>query len=148
MNDFELHAWSRHYDTLVWTVTGIFAGADGGLLLYAFSTEKPAWIVCVIGISLTVLAVYFIASFRSARRIVHSKMKDEDIQIARGAPFLKQWRIFVLFWVAMLCFWFGLLIYNYTLRFFLWLVLGFIILLFMLISAYLADYVPKKKRGS
>lgn len=144
MNDSELHAWSRHYDTLVWTVTGIFAGADGGLLLYAFSIEKPAWIVYVIGISLTVLAVYFVSSFRSARRMIHDKMKHEDSEIARGAPFLKQWRIFVLFWVVILCFWFYLLIYNHILQFVLWYILGFIILLFMLGFAYWADHPQKK----
>jgi len=94
----ELHSWSRHYDTILWTVTAIFASADGGLLIYAYSpSSKVSLITYLFGIVLTLLAVFFASSFRSARRIVHSDMDDACQKYASGTqnPLLKQWRVFI-----------------------------------------------------
>jgi ABC-type multidrug transport system permease subunit len=137
----EYHNWSRHYDTMLWTVTSIIAGATGGLLVYAYSNEKLHWIVFVVGITFTVLAVFFAASFRAARNFVHSKMDKSDTEIVRGTPFwlFKQWPVFVLFWTAVLFAWIARLVELYPHKMELWLVLGGVCVVLILVLASFAD---------
>lgn len=144
----ELHAWSRHYDNLLWTVTGMLAGANGGLLLYAYSQKTPPhWLYYALGISFTMLAVYFSSSFRSARNIVHGQMSEQGRKVARGSGLwlFKQWRVFVVFWLLVLAAWIVLLIQNHLELLEIWIGIGAVCAIIMVLVAYFADY-PRKKR--
>jgi hypothetical protein len=112
MDNKELHAWSRHYDTMLWTVTGIFSAANSSLILYLYSRQSPVWPTYVLGIVLTLLTVYFAASFRSARQSIHNILPPAERTITRGSPELKQWLVFLAFFSLLLFFWIVLLIQN------------------------------------
>jgi magnesium-transporting ATPase (P-type) len=148
MNE-ERHAWSRHYDNLLWTVTGIFAGANGGLIIYVYSGVDRPWIVYVAGIVFTILPVFFAASFRSARKTIHNDMDEDERMLARGSSVLifKQWWIFVAFWLAVLYAWYYKItdqhpIYN---KLWGWLFAGCAI---TILSLAVLSYLPRKKKGS
>jgi hypothetical protein len=86
MEPSELHAWSRHYDVLLWTVTGILTGGNAGLGVYAANAESVHWIIPSMGMILTLLTVYFSASFRSARRFIYDQLPESTRLTAFSGP--------------------------------------------------------------
>ena len=147
VNSSELHAWSRHYDNLLWTVTGILAGANGGLLVYVHSLQepqKPHWVSYVLGVSLSMLGVFFASSFRSARKHVHDQMEDGEKLVARGSPLwlFRQWWVFVIFWLFCLVAWYSLLIVEHVEYLIAWLILLVVCAVIVVLLAWFAEY-PK-----
>ena len=140
MGNEELHEWSRHYDTMLWTVTGIFSMANSSLIVYAYGHQSPAWPVYVLGIILTLLTVYFAASFRSARRFLNDKLPKDEKEITRGSPELKQWGVFFCLFSLFLLFWIALLIKNARDFAILWAGMGILI---EAIMCYVAFHIGK-----
>jgi len=98
--------WSRHYDVLLWTVTGLLTTANLGLLAFAFSGYMKDWgsgfliVAAVLGLWLTFCMLFFPASFRERRYMVHESIPegymkrhlDPDRSEPRGEkPKLRQW---------------------------------------------------------
>lgn len=113
---------SRHYDSLLWTVTSLWGAAVGGLLLYS-SRDFDTWLA-VFGSALSVCAMYFAYTFRRLRRRVHEAMPDalRALHEARGR-FL-QWDAFGLIFLGLVVLWVRLLIKNERALWQLWLVLA------------------------
>lgn len=69
--------WSRHYDQIQWTTTMILTAAIAVLLAYSYSDKfEPA--IAFLGLWLTWLAVYYAASCREFRRLLHAGLPDGD----------------------------------------------------------------------
>lgn len=66
MKDPQREDWSRHYDTIQWTVITIFTAGVGALAAVSLSQALPAspWPDAA-GIGLIVLGLFYVASFRS-----------------------------------------------------------------------------------
>jgi len=109
-NQTELGELSRHYDSMLWTVTSLWAAAVGGLLLYS-GEHFDAW-VALFGLGLTVSAMYFAYSFRLLRRRVHNAMAPELRQLFLHGPGLRQWDVFTLVFLGLVILWGRLLIQN------------------------------------
>lgn len=154
----ELHSWSRHYDTLLWTVTGIFSGANSGLLLYAYDSKSDVLGVYILGIILTFITVYFARSFRANRESVHDllaaiKSKEESeeetgerkkaLEGLVSSPGYEQWPIFVLFFIILNTLWIvqGLEIYPVKYKYLLLIISHVINIEAILFIAY---FKPKK----
>jgi len=97
--DIELSNWSRHYDSLLWNTTTIFTGLFGGLL--AFCYKENFMILSAFGFLLCPIPVYFAASFRESRDIVHSHMSEDF----RKALFLQrrllQWPLYIIIFISL-----------------------------------------------
>ncbi len=91
----QVNEWSRHYDTLSWTVTGILCSANVGLLVYVWNNANPSWVFFPLGILLSSYSVFFAASFRSIRRRLFELPDEDDRKFAVGSHLLKQWPVFV-----------------------------------------------------
>ncbi|MEK6279712.1 MAG: hypothetical protein AABN95_05095 [Acidobacteriota bacterium] len=65
-----------HFDQVQWTSIAILTAGVGGLLAYCYSTFN-SWLALG-GLWLTLLTVYYVASFRSTRRQIHESMPDGD----------------------------------------------------------------------
>ncbi len=103
----QLHEWSRHFDSLLWTMSGIFLAAIGVLAVYSLD-HFNLW-VCLGGLILTGTTAYMIASFRALRRRIHEHMDPVSVQFLRGPRGLKQWPavlvilgLFVVLWISLL----------------------------------------------
>jgi hypothetical protein len=94
---------SRHYDTLLWAVTSLWAAAIGGLLTYCW--QNFDWRLGVFGIVLTVFAMYFAASFRVLRRRVHGRMTAEVRELHEAGFPIRQWDLFALVFLGLLILW-------------------------------------------
>src|SRR5215211_9024308 len=88
----QLSELSRHYDTLFWTVTSLWAAAIGGLLIYCLDHFDAR--LAVLGIILTDIAMYFAASFRALRRRIHDRMSSELRELHIGHFPIRQWHLF------------------------------------------------------
>ncbi len=147
MNTSELHAWSRHYDVLLWTVTGILTGGNAGLAVYALNAESIPWIVPSVGMIVTLLTVYFAASFRSARRFIHRQLPKDEQAIVRGSPTMKQWGPAVAFLLLVHVLWVTVLWTRFPTHRFLWSVLGIAVAALILWTAWVADRRPGVAAG-
>ena len=106
----EWSEWSRHYDSLLWQVTGLFAAGIGGLLAYSFSRYHDA--IAVAGLILTCLPVYFAASFRESRDRVNKQLGSEIRQVLFEGRRLRQWPWYVSVFVILEGLWAYLLVTN------------------------------------
>lgn len=113
--DFErTENWIRHYDILLWTVTSLLLATNTFLFSSLIKMKSEFFLLRVaisaIGLFLTVITVYFAASFRKLRHAFIDKYhkdaqqsEDEkqyanDIEKIYQAG-LKQWTIYiVIFW--------------------------------------------------
>ena len=90
MNEDIYHEWSRHYDTMQWTVGGILLSAIGAL--YIYTLEHYHLHLTLAGAILTLACVFFTASFRRLRRVAQSKVqKVEDREILLNSGMFRQW---------------------------------------------------------
>lgn len=148
MDKKDVQDWSRHLDTLMWGVTTLLGGGNGALLVYSSSQSSfDAWF-CAMGIFLTVLMAYFVASFRAQRRIFHDLLAEKDEETfayARNPSQLKQWPAFMLVIALFLGSWFRLLDINIQRWRCCW-ILG-AILCFALCAAFMIWAERSKKKG-
>lgn len=97
--------WSRHYDQIQWTVTTILTGSVSGLVAYSYTVKVGDLdrFVLYLGFVLTWLTVYYAASFRELRRLLHTKIQDkEEKDFLLDPPHkLKQWPVFLLAFFAL-----------------------------------------------
>lgn len=123
MDPKEAEEWGRHFDTLLWTVTSILAAAIGGLLVY--TTEKFDIWLALAGFSLTIITVYFSASFREVRHKIGEYYTDGIKEILRSRT-LDQWLAYRLIFVILAWLWIKLLIKNCNRLTWLWVLIGII----------------------
>jgi len=126
MTSKDIEAWGRHYDTLLWTVTTIMATAIGALLVYVSSNFDPC--LAIFGFILTILAVYFAASFRELRHKVeehYDKECPEIAEVLRTRRF-PQWWAYLLIFIMLGVLWIKLLIKKYPDLLCIWIVIGVI----------------------
>lgn len=135
----ELGTWSRHFDTLLWQVTTMFAAAIGGLLAYSYSKFDQG--VAIFGLLITPIPVYFAASFREVRFNIHQKLPQEVHEAiymtarpngSRGRK-LHQWEVYVLLMVGLAALWARLLINNAQTSWWYWASLGLSAVVFAMI---------------
>jgi hypothetical protein len=122
MDNNELHQWSRHYDTLLWNVTTIFAAAIGGLLVYCYSNFND--IISLVGLIITPLPIYFAASFRELRKKINQHLNEADRKILHENRELKQWLLYVFIFLLFEFLWLWLLLSKATKLWWLWLFVG------------------------
>jgi hypothetical protein len=80
MDDQWRTEWSRHYDQIQWTATTIFTGVIGVLFAYSYQQESAKFdlLIAFFGLWLTWLTIYYVASCREFRRILHDGLPDGD----------------------------------------------------------------------
>jgi hypothetical protein len=79
INIEHLQEWSRHFDSILWTMSGIVFGILGGLGVFSIKYFN-VWI-CLGGLIITTMASYLIASFRAVRRQIHNRMNNMNPEI-------------------------------------------------------------------
>lgn len=134
LNIEHLQEWSRHFDSILWTMSGIVFGILGGLGVYSID-HFNVW-VCLAGLIITSIASYLIASFRAVRRQIHDRMKNmnsEIVELIRTPKGFKQWPVVILFITLITILWITLLIIKIPYYLWLWCILG---LLNFLLSVY------------
>jgi uncharacterized membrane protein len=72
--------WSRHYDQIQWTATTILTGVVAVLFAYSYQLENAKFdpLIAFLGLWLTWLTIYYVASCREFRRILHNGLSDGD----------------------------------------------------------------------
>jgi L-asparagine transporter-like permease len=132
-NQVALSELSRHYDTMLWTVTSLWAGSVGGLFLYVRDKNNFDPWIAAFGLVLTVGGMYFAYSFRASRRRVHERMTREvqDLHISK-LPF-SQWGAFLCLFIGLLALW-TLLLVEKSLLWFLLLLPAAIAILWLWLS--------------
>lgn len=121
MQDSEVHAWSRHYDSLLWQVTAVFTAGIGGLLAYSVSSFYVE--IALAGLALTCLPVYFAASFRESRDKINKHLGEKDRGVLFADRKLKQWKPYVSVFLILQVFWAWLLLKNRLELWWIWLAL-------------------------
>jgi len=119
LSEFELlqaFEFTRHYDNLLWVVTSILTTANAALL--AIVGDSLSIEVGLIGIVLSVLTVFFAASFRLLRQRVNSRINAHSRGAYRwlygGIPgWPGQWKIYVGFFALLTWLWVSLLLKNH-----------------------------------
>ena len=99
----ELAELSRHYDSMLWTVTSLWAAAVGGLLVYSVDRFDP-WLGAF-GLFLTLCAMFFAFSFRRLRRRVHQAMPENIRRLVVQGSGLRQWDVLSAVFVLLVGFW-------------------------------------------
>jgi hypothetical protein len=140
---------SLHYDTLLWTVTSLWAAAIGGLLVYCWEDQKFSARLAVLGIALTDLAMYFAFSFRVLRRRVYDRMKelkmtDHNLYVSGFPRWLRQWDMFAYVFLALLVLWTWRLIEQRPDCWGAWIILGAVALGILFVLWRLGGKGPKK----
>lgn len=102
--------WARHYDNLLWTVTSIFLAANGALLVHCSQKANFLWPLAVGGQLITVLTVYFAASFRELRYRAVQQL-DPGLQVIWMGRRLYQWQAFVALFMVLILGWAWLLVH-------------------------------------
>lgn len=120
--DIGLSELSCHYDSLLWTVTSLWAAAIGGLLVYCSSNFKLS--LSLIGLLLTVCAMAFAASFRDVRSRVLACMSENLAKLHRSRGMFRQWPWFLPIFLVLVVAWTQLLIKNRASLTWLWVILG------------------------
>jgi magnesium-transporting ATPase (P-type) len=128
MNNSELHQWSRHYDSLLWQVTTLFAAAIGGLVVYSFANFHVG--ISVAGLGITCLPVYFAASFRESRDKVNEHLSHEERRILFERRTLKQWVPYSGVFFVLQALWVWLLLENIPELWWLWVPYGIVAVAF------------------
>lgn len=121
-HDDQLSALSCHYDSMLWTVTSLWAGAIGGLLVYCTSSFD-IWL-SLMGLGLTVVAMAFAASFRDVRGRLIDTMSCDLAAFHRSQGGFKQWPWFLVVFLLLVITWIMLLIKNERTLWWLWIILG------------------------
>lgn len=122
MDEIEAANWTRHFDTLLWSVTSIFATAIGALIAYSYSNFDIA--ISIAGLFFTILPVYFGASFRELRKRVNKYLNPELKAAIRYGRSLYQWPLFVSIFVVFQALWVLLLLKNESTLWWIWITLG------------------------
>jgi len=120
----DLSELSRHYDTTMWVVTGLWAAGVGGLLLYV--TEHFDLWLALFGLLLTVGGMYFARSFRVLRRRVHKQMTTEVRNLHVSSSGFRQWDAFLVLSSALLALWTRLMVEHSPSCWPLWIVIGLV----------------------
>lgn len=120
----DLAELSRHFDSMLWTVTSLWAGAVGGLLVYSGEHEHFDPWIATFGLGLTVCAMYFAYSFRRFRRRVHNAMPEELRGLVVGDSCVRQWDVFAIVFLGLVLLWAKVLIQNSCVLWWLWLPLA------------------------
>lgn len=100
MDDAMRQEWTRHYDIIQWQVITIFTAGVGGLFVYAFNDDKHQLWPEFIGMLLTVLGVFYVASFRRFRFNLHNNINNLELNTFLKDPdydrskYLHQWNAF------------------------------------------------------
>lgn len=103
MSDNWRSEWSRHFDQVQWTSTTILTAGVGGLLAYCYSNFN-SW-VAFGGLWLTLLTVYYAASFRSTRRQIHAGITGDEKTFLTRKGSLRQWPVFLLTFATITAAW-------------------------------------------
>jgi len=104
--------FTRHYDNLLWVVTSLLLPANAGLL--AFAAGSPSWQIGVLGVVLSVITVFFAASFRALRLRLHARLardraNDDSWLYAGASGWAGQWKIYVVLFVSLSVLWVSVL---------------------------------------
>ena len=100
--------FTRHYDNLLWVVTSLLLPANAGLL--AFAAQNPSAQIGILGVLLSVVTVFFAASFRVLRLRLHSRLGRGDSWLYAGAAgWAGQWKIYVCLFIGLSQLWVSLL---------------------------------------
>jgi hypothetical protein len=113
---------SRHYDSMLWTVTSLWSAAIGGLLVYL--TKNFDTYLVLFGIGLTVCAMSFATSFRRLRRFVHDQMSADIHKLYISHDRFRQWHVFLILFCSMIVLWMRLLIINRPVWLCIWIIIG------------------------
>lgn len=126
MDHIEAATWTRHFDSLLWQVTSIFATAIGALIAYSYANFDVA--ISLAGLFFTILPVYFGASFRELRKNVSIKLDPELKEALQLGRQLYQWQVFVSIFIVFECLWTWLLIKNMSEYLLMWVIIGISVL--------------------
>jgi len=99
--DFE--EWARHYDILFWTYTTLMTTVIGGLLIYNVRNFN-LWL-SILGMFVTIVSVYFAASFRELRHLATGKFDNELQQLFKKRRLAHQWYWYCCLFVVIEVFW-------------------------------------------
>jgi len=122
LNNSDLSELSQHYDSMLWTVTSLWAAAIGGLLVYC-TQHFDRWLA-LLGLFLTVCAMFFAASFRRLRRRVHDRMSHRNRALFESACLFRQWNVFLVLFLILTVSWVRLFVLECGRRSELWIVVG------------------------
>lgn len=103
--------WSRHYDSIQWTVTAILVVAVGGLLVYCSDDHNYDPWLAVFGIILTLASSFFATSFRALRRKLQDGLPKQTLYYLRSHWMFRQWPVHCMIHIFLLFLW-SLLIYE------------------------------------
>jgi len=97
--------WSRHYDSIQWTVTAILVVAVGGLLVYCWDERNYDKWLALFGMVLTLASSLFAASFRALRRKLHDELPKPTLYYLRSHRMFRQWPVHCLIHMFLLFLW-------------------------------------------
>lgn len=101
----EMCELTRHLDSLLWTVTSLWAGAIGGLLVYCTGKESfDPWLASL-GLIFTPGAMFFAANFRRLRQSLHNRMPDELRELYISEDPGRQWYAFLVIFLVLVLAW-------------------------------------------
>lgn len=116
---------SRHYDSMLWIVSSIWATAIGGLLVYC-NEHADVWLD-IVGLILTPIAMFFAYDFRRLRRRIHKNMdKSVERLYVSGAPFT-QWDALAIVFLSLTVLWTRQLIRDFAIYTPTWIILTVIV---------------------
>jgi len=146
MDDPEKMEWSRHYDSIQWTVTTILIGATGGLLAFVYSAGSFHTPLALLGAFLTVVSVFFAASFRSLRARLHADLPDADVKYLTSTRMFRQWPVYLIVHLALFLSWVFLLIQRRPEHRPTWALIALLGLSVIMIYGFAADGPLRKNR--
>jgi len=98
IGDEAIQEWSRHYDSIVWTINSIFIPVIGGLLIYSYGQDTPAAAAPIVGLGLILFVLFYISGFRAFRHNLHSKIENPALRDFLRDPYqrrgLRQWDLY------------------------------------------------------
>jgi len=104
IGDGDIQQWSRHYDSIVWTVNSIFIAVIGALLVYVYSERSPTPVASILGLSLILFVLFYISGFRKFRANLHRKITNAALRAFLTNPYedrgLKQWDLYAVYMFA------------------------------------------------
>ena len=111
MDDHDIQEWSRHYDSVVWTINTIFLAGIGTVLVYSYSQPEavagkpPAAVAPAFGLSLVFFVLFYVSGFRMIRRGLHTRVADAALRQFLGNPYQRrsfsQWNVYCLYMFVM-----------------------------------------------
>jgi len=107
IRDKRIQEWSRHYDSIVWTINSIFIPAIGGLLVYSYGQKRPTAAAPIVGLGLILFVLFYISGFRAFRHNLHSKIVDSALREFLRDPYqrhqrrgIRQWDLYAIYMFA------------------------------------------------